>query len=187
LPSLETIERQADAFCDISSNIQRRSPLVNLWPETTEEVATHLLKYQHGESFFRRDDPADRMYIIASGEVGLIHSTDRARKCTILHQNDAFGGMAFFTSALHTSAAIAAQETAVWELRRQDLLELLQNVPEFVRGMREYLKQPDAADQSGGCPDSQILLGQFIFTTVRSGLTGTARFFRKQLADVIHR
>jgi CRP-like cAMP-binding protein len=147
LPSLEAIERQADAFCDISSDIKRCSLLADLSIETAEEVASQLLykRYKHGESFFQRGDPSDRMYIIASGEVGLIHSTDPARQRTILRENDAFGSMAFFTSALHTSSAIATQDTEVWELRRQDLLELVQNVPEFARGMREYLKQPDVA------------------------------------------
>jgi zinc transporter ZupT len=85
------------------------------------------------------------MYVIASGEVSLIHPDDPAHKRTILHDYDAFGGMAFLTGARHASAAVATRKTSVWILRRQDFLELLQTVPEIERRVRKYLRKRDVA------------------------------------------
>jgi len=145
LPPVEPFERREADFCAATAHI-RRSPLLDHLPaEAAEAAASRLLckKYKRGETFYTKGDQAERMYVIASGEVSLIHPDDPAHKRTILHEYDAFGGMAFLTGARHTSAAVATRKTTVWVLRRQDFVELLQTVPEVERRVREYLKKGD--------------------------------------------
>ena len=147
LPPLLHPERREASFCAASARI-RRSPLLKHLPaEAAEAVAARLLykRYKRGQTLYTKGDQADRMYVIASGEVSLIHSDDPTHKRTILHEYDAFGGMAFLTGARHTSAAVATRKTNVWILRKQDFLELLQTVPEIEQRVRAYLNGRDVA------------------------------------------
>ena len=142
LPPMVHFERQEATFCAATAQI-RRSPLLEQLPaEVAEAVASRLLcrKYKRGEIFYTKGNQAVRMFVIASGEVSLIHPGDPTHKRTILHAYDAFGGMAFLTGARHTSAAVATRKTTAWILRRQDFLELLQTEPEVQRRVREFLK-----------------------------------------------
>ena len=145
LPPLEHFERQEFAFCKASARI-RRSPLLDhLPPGAAEDVAAHLLfkQYKRGETFYQKGDQADRMYVIAKGEVALIRSNDPVSRRKSLRALDAFGGMALLTGTRHTSSAVATRKTSAWILRRQDFLELLQSVPEVERRVREYLENRD--------------------------------------------
>jgi CRP-like cAMP-binding protein len=145
LPLLEGFERHEKVFCAATAHV-RRSPLLHdLSPEAAEAVASRLLykQYERGAIFFQKGDSADRMYIIDSGEVSLLHPHEPTRKRKILHKYDAFGGMALLTGARHTSSAVATRTTTAWVLRRKDFLELVQRVPELERRVRKYLKDRD--------------------------------------------
>jgi len=147
LPPLAQLDRRATSFCAATAHIRRSPLLEGLSDEAAEAVASRLLckEYQRGEIFYAKGDQADRMYVIASGEVSLIQPEEPAHKRTILHQYDAFGGMAFLTGARHTSTAVATRKSTAWVLRKRDLLELLKTVPEVEHRFREYLKHQDVA------------------------------------------
>jgi CRP-like cAMP-binding protein len=148
LPPLAPRERRQNEFRAAAEHIRRSRLLRNLPPQTAKNLATRLLyrQYQRGETIFRRGDHADRMYVIAHGEVSLIPSNEPASYHTLLSANDAFGAMAFLTGARHTSAAVATRDTAVWMLRKQDFEELLATDPELEHRVRDYLEDREIAD-----------------------------------------
>jgi CRP-like cAMP-binding protein len=148
LPPLARPERREVEFSAAAQQIQRTRLLSNLPPESVRNVASRLLyrKFKRGDTLFQRGDQADRMYIIEHGEVSLIHVDEPSSRHTILHKNDAFGGMAFLTGARHTSAAIATRKTAVWMLRKEDFVELLEVDTELERRVRSYLEDSEVAD-----------------------------------------
>lgn len=145
LPPLEHFERREFAFCKASPRIRRTPILDHLPPGAAEDVAARLLykQYKRGETFFQKGDQADRMYVIAKGEVSLIHANEPLSRCETLRALDAFGSMALLTGARHTSSAVATRKTSAWVLRRHDFQELLQSVPEVERRVREYLEKRD--------------------------------------------
>jgi CRP-like cAMP-binding protein len=147
LPPMVQFERREREFCAITAHIRHSQVLEDLPPGAAEAVASRLL-YKHfarGETFYKKGDRADRMYVIARGEVSEINLDDLARRQTLLHDHDAIGGMAFLTGARHASVAVATSATDAWVLRRQDFLELLQTQPELERRVRECLENRDVA------------------------------------------
>lgn len=148
LPPLAGMERQEDEFCAAAEHIRRSRLLRDLPAETVKNIASRLLyrKYKRGDMIFQRGDQADRMYVVANGEVSLIHVGEPTNKHTILHKHDAFGGMAFLTGSRHTSAAVATRKTAVWLLRKQDFVKLLEMDAELEHRIRGYLEDREVAD-----------------------------------------
>jgi CRP-like cAMP-binding protein len=147
LPPVMHSERREAEFCAATPHIRRSPLLQNLPPEAAEAIAARLLykHFERGETFYKKGDRADRMYVIASGEVSKVNLDDLARRQMLLHDYDAFGGMAFLTGSRHTSVAVATRATSAWVLRRQDFLELLQTLPELERRVRNSLENRDVA------------------------------------------
>jgi len=148
LPPLARLERREVEFAAAAGHIQRTRIFSNLPPESVRNMAARLLyrKFKRGDTVFQRGDQADRMYILAQGEVSLVHADEPTNRHTILHQHDAFGVMAFLTGARHTSAAFATRKTAVWVLRKQDFMELLESDAELGQRVRSYLEDSEVVD-----------------------------------------
>ena len=148
LPPLAGLERREEEFCAIAGHIRRSRLLRDLPAETVENIASRLLyrKYKRGDTIFQRGDRADRVYVIAHGEVSLIHADELTSKHTILHKHATFGGMAFLTGARHTSAAVATRKTAVWLLRKQDFVKLMASDPELEHRVRDYLEDREVVE-----------------------------------------
>jgi hypothetical protein len=76
------------------------------------------------------------MFFIEQGRVTLIDPGARHREPLFLQADDAFGGHSLITGARHTMTAVATEDTAVWELRRQDLDDLVRTAPSFAQRVR---------------------------------------------------
>ena len=119
LPPLARLERKELDFSAAAEHIQRSRILGSLPPESVRNVASRLLyrKYRRGDTIFQRGDQADRMYILAHGEVSLVHVDAPANRHTILTQPVAFGVRALLTGARQTAGAFATRKTEVWVVR----------------------------------------------------------------------
>jgi CRP-like cAMP-binding protein len=123
-----------------------RLPIFSQVPETEiAQLATRFFYKVHepGHTFFHQSEPADRLYIIDRGEVVLVDPAHRERTLRTLRGEDAFGAMAFLTSAAHTVSAIAATETSVWVLRRQDFQDVLFKLPTLEHSVKQFLQQEE--------------------------------------------
>jgi len=148
VPPAQQVRRNAEAFVAQLERI-RRFPLIHgLPPEEQDLIAEHLVYKHHrrGETFFHRLDPCERMYFIESGEVHLLDPTESRRQPTVLQEAEAFGSLSMLTGATHSFTAIAAVDTTVWELRRQDFEQLLQQAPEFAQRVHAYVQRGEAAN-----------------------------------------
>lgn len=140
------VNRQSQSFLDVAGDIHR-FPLFAGLPETElRAVADRLIckRHQQGDTLFYKNEPADRLYIIDTGEVALLDPADSARRPTRLADHDAFGGFAFLTGARHTvSAVVSRDDTTLWVLRKRDFDALLASCPEWGRKIRAFLERDD--------------------------------------------
>jgi CRP-like cAMP-binding protein len=141
LPALE-VERQAERFRARAAQFRRMQLFNGLPPGELERIAGSLMhkRVTRGYTFFLQGEVADRMYVIDQGEVSMIDPLDPTRTPTLLGSNDVFGAMALLTGARHSVTAIAARETDVWELRRQEFDDLLQHATEFEQRVCEIVQ-----------------------------------------------
>lgn len=102
------------------------------------EVAD-LLEEQHlgaGETFIRKGDPADCMYIIVNGEVR-IH--DGEHTFNTLGARDIVGEMAVLDPAPRSATVTTIEATHLLKLDRTPLFELMADRPEVAQGMIKVL------------------------------------------------
>lgn len=148
LPETVPVERHEDDFVDMAEKIQRLPPVQGLPESELNAIGDKLLykRYPRGHAIFHAGELAERLYIVHEGEVTLISPEDRTRQGRIIEAGSAFGGFAFLAGGRHTMGAVAAGETAVWELTRTDLEELLHEAPRLKESLVEFL-QDDALQQ----------------------------------------
>ena len=133
--------------------------LLAAWPE-------RMFPEDHdaGFVFFRPGEAADRIYVIADGDVSLIDATGESDESVLLQAGEEFGSLSFVCGMRHTATAIAHTMTEVWVLRRSDLDELVARnhairsaLAEFLGSHRvgEYLERDqelDADKVAGSAP-----------------------------------
>ncbi|MEA3275223.1 MAG: cyclic nucleotide-binding domain-containing protein [Pseudomonadota bacterium] len=148
VPPALPVERNREAFLARLAEVRRFALLHGLPPEEQNQILDRLIYKVHrrGENFFHRHEPASRMFFVERGRVSLIDPHARHREPEFLHGNDAFGGLSLLTGSNHTMTAVATEETAVWELRRRDLDELLRTAPGLAQRVRAFLDAGEAAD-----------------------------------------
>jgi CRP-like cAMP-binding protein len=147
IPAAVPVRRKRGELRDRLARI-RRFPLIHgLPPEEQEQFMDRLIHKVHrrGEHFFHQGEPASRMFFIEQGRVTLIDPGARHREPLFLQADDAFGGQSLITGARHTMTAVATEDTSVWELRRQDLDDLVRTAPSFAQRLRAFVGEGEAA------------------------------------------
>jgi len=143
IPSAVNLEEKKQEFAHALQHIHRVPLFQQLPPHDVEAIAACVFTKRHdkGHTFFHQQEPADRMYIIEQGEVALLDPQNHTRSQVTLHENDAFGGMSFFTGSRHAVTAVATTDTTVWVLRKRDFESLLKESPTLVRAVRSFFQQ----------------------------------------------
>jgi CRP-like cAMP-binding protein len=147
IPPAHEVSRNQEGFLHRLGEF-RRIELFKELPTHELEILGNLLIYKlhrRGETFYLQNTPTDRMFFIEQGEVNLIDPDKPLQKPRVLRDEDTFGGLSMMTGARHTTTAVAAEDTSVWELRRQDLEALLSQAPVFASRFRDFVSQGDAA------------------------------------------
>jgi CRP-like cAMP-binding protein len=147
VPAAYGTDTNPERFCKIADQIERVPFFANLPADELGKIADRLIHVSRprGHTFFHRGEQADRLYILDKGEVSLIDPTDRARLPVNLSPPDTFGVLACVTGSRHSRAAIAAEDTTTWMLRRVDLQTLLATAPEFEQRVRSFIQRGDVA------------------------------------------
>ncbi|MGD8642304.1 MAG: cyclic nucleotide-binding domain-containing protein, partial [Gammaproteobacteria bacterium] len=145
LPPLSDIERNQTRFIQGAPDISRLPIFSDLSEDGISTIASRLVykTYRRGESFYHKDEPADRMFVIERGEVSLLDPDNSAIRSKMLTDHDAFAGLSFLTGTHHTTSAVATRDTTVWVLLKYEFDELLQQVPELEQRVADYLQQED--------------------------------------------
>jgi CRP-like cAMP-binding protein len=134
-----------ESFDAIIDGIRRVSFFSGLPKVEVEEIASrvYIKQHQRGYTFFHSGEPANRMYIIESGEVELLDVDHMHHAALRVQAHDAFGAMAFITGTRHTSTAVAAAVTNVWVLLRVDFDQLLTHCPSLSGKIQQFLQRPE--------------------------------------------
>lgn len=108
----------------------------------------HHATFALGDTIYRANDPADRMYCVVSGAVRLRDGTESE---TVLSQPASFGVNEILSGRLREHNAVAARSLTVLAIDAEDLFDLLANNIEIAKALfRRLLDAPADAVQLQG-------------------------------------
>ena len=100
-------------------------------------------KYSKDEIIFREDDPGSAMFVILTGKVKVVRTSNDGREVilTILSQYDFFGEMALLDGLSRSASVIATEESELFIIQREEFLNLLKLHPEISINLWQELTQ----------------------------------------------
>ncbi len=142
IPNAVAVDRHRNEFVRISDGIRRMPIFRGLSADELRSVADRLfcVLFERGDMIFRRGDPADRLYIVESGQVARIDPSDTLGRRLTMEDGEAFGGKSFITSAHRAKSAIATVDSELWVLRKSDFDVLIGRNPDLHRRVRKFLE-----------------------------------------------
>src|SRR5689334_10958507 len=117
-PSLTNLLRQAELFARL--------------PEPELNKVSRLLKDRRlaqGQLLFRQGDPADALYVVVQGRVRVsaLDPSGQEKVFAFLGAGDVVGEMGLLTDEPRSATAMAATDTRLLQLRKDDFDGLLAN------------------------------------------------------------
>lgn len=102
-----------------------------------------IKSYEKDECVFYKDDPGDKVYLIASGIVKIINYSEDGRELVfaILHEGDIFGEMSVIDQKPRSACALTVCETKLYELDGKVFLGHLKNNPELLIDIIKILSE----------------------------------------------
>jgi len=119
--------------------------------ETIQKISSvgYSKKYSKDDVIFREDDPGTAMFVILTGKVKVVRTSGDGREVilTILSQYDFFGEMALLDGLARSASVVAAEESELFIIQREEFLNLLKLHPEIsINLMQELTQRLRAAD-----------------------------------------
>ncbi len=141
-----------------------------------EDTAARVhISYQRtlapGEVIFDEGDPADRLYVIRSGEVELVReNAARQRVVARLGPGDFFGELGVVLSEPRTARAVAVSQTRLIALDRETLEGMIVDQPEIaIRMIRVLVSRLIEAERRLAGLGVDDLLGPVVRALLRHG------------------
>lgn len=97
------------------------------------KLMTYLetISFDKGDEIFSQGEDARSMYFVLSGEVAVsVNENGTKKHVKTLKQYDIFGEMGLFTGTRNANVTAMSQTTA-YRIKRQDFMELTQDIPEL--------------------------------------------------------
>jgi len=118
-----------------------------LFSELNDEELQRTARLAHSHSYpkdtvlFRTGDPADSVYIIASGKVKIVVSSPDGKEfiLSILGARQVFGEMALLEETTRSATVITATKVELLTLNRSDFNRLLESTPAISRKLLSIL------------------------------------------------
>lgn len=152
IPQANIVSRHSEDFLRISKSIGRIPLLKGLSKKKLTSVAEHLycIRFKEGDTIFKRDDVADRLYIVKSGHVLLVDHSDPLAQRKVIKENQAFGGKSFITGTPRSDSAIASVDTELWVLRKSDFNILVERYPKVQKQLMLYIEDSEISEYLEG-------------------------------------
>ena len=146
IPNAVTVERRRDEFVRISDGIRRLPIFRGLSPSDLRAVADRLfcVRFERGDTIFRHGEPADRLFVVETGQVALLPPSDPLNRRVTVESGEAVGGRSFITNARRAQSAIAIDDCELWVLRKSDFDTLMRRSPAINAQVRDYLEGEEA-------------------------------------------
>ena len=130
---------------DVGSLLSKVDLFSDLDHEELAQVASvvQLRSMAKDETIFNAGDPADAVYIIATGKVKIVVTSTDGRDfiLTILGAGQVFGEMALLEAAPRSAAVITASQVEVLTIHRKDFHQLLSSTPSISRKLLAILSR----------------------------------------------
>jgi CRP-like cAMP-binding protein len=141
VPECLPVAREAERFHRVAAQIGGLSLFEDLPNRELQVIGSHLLykRYRQGETLYHQGEPADRLYILAEGEAMLVDPRGAGQTAGRIKPYAILGGLACISGTPRTTSALAASDLQVWELRREDLDELVRRAPAFRQALRDLI------------------------------------------------
>ncbi|MBN1105984.1 MAG: cyclic nucleotide-binding domain-containing protein [Deltaproteobacteria bacterium] len=154
-------------------------------PETTlEEIAgvVETKEFPAGALIFRKDDPADSLWIVSAGKVRVFLKDEDGVETTLSHlgPGQSFGEMALLTGEPRSANVETLEETRLTYLAKEEFHRILKDHPDvslgFVKQMSRWLRHEDqrlqqetraeAHEQKTSWTDFVLLIGLSVLFAV---------------------
>lgn len=99
--------------------------------------------FQRGDLIFRQGDPADRVYVVKSGEVEVIREDPEKGDTVIarLGEGQYFGEMALLNDEPRNASVRAATDITTLTIERNDFVSLFSSIPAFKESINAVIRQ----------------------------------------------
>jgi CRP/FNR family transcriptional regulator len=119
--------------------------LAGLKPPALEQIARHAVRreYEEGQIVFLEGEPAVGLYVVESGWLKAIKlsSSGREQVLRVVGPGDAFNEVALFIESPNPATVVALEPASVVLIRREPLLQLLDEHPAIARIAAQQLAQ----------------------------------------------
>ncbi len=135
-----------------TSRLQRVPLFAGLPPEALAAITANLASehFADGAIISRQGDVADKMYVIAHGEVeAFVQTPAGERQVGVLHDGDYFGEMALILDTPRLGSVRALGPVQLLTLSKKDLMDLMQQWPSWGEQIMPMTQQRLATVQAG--------------------------------------
>lgn len=103
--------------------------------------ASANLYWRAGNTVFEAGEPAEALYIVLSGRVGIVETVDgEQREVAEMGPGDYFGEHALLHETTHTKSAVTTEETELLVLPKDSFQPLLDAHPDLAERLRHTLE-----------------------------------------------
>jgi CRP-like cAMP-binding protein len=120
-----------------------RTPLFSALDEGTLRALIERISHERrapGETIARQGEVGDSLYVVADGEVAIIHEGPPQREVTRLGEGAFFGEIAVVTNFPRTATVVATRETELLRLSREVIWELVRDHPGFLTVLLGFVR-----------------------------------------------
>lgn len=105
--------------------------------------ALELREYQPGDVIVEEGEPGNSMFALVEGSVEVVRTLQSGRRRTVafLGEGDFFGEMSILSDVPRMATVKAFERTAVLELTRERLEQIMQRHPSVAEGLRAYQRE----------------------------------------------
>lgn len=146
-----------------------RVPLFRqLPPQELTDLASYATArtYPKGSTILRQGEPGDSLFIIERGSVDVIDERGGGRHVATLGAHDVFGEIALVTGAPRSATAVAAEETRVWSVLKEDFDRLVRSSVEL-RSAMEGLATQRLAELRRARPEDHEQAVEWVSAAIR--------------------
>lgn len=127
----------------VAQTLKRSALFGDLEDEFLEELAGRVIErpFRKGERIFYQGDPGDSLYVVVSGMVKVVVTSEHGDEMVLvtLRDGESFGELALIDGRPRSATAEAAEQTSVLILGRETMLDLMQGRRNVTEGLLRSL------------------------------------------------
>jgi len=124
-----------------SLSINRLLNNVNIDDLDLNDIKGDLVSKNAGDIIYKKDDPANSIYLIISGQISLNKTGPDDSKSFVLKENNFFGNDEFFEESTRSNSATALKDCYLIRLSEDEVHNLIQQDTTIYENLRELIEE----------------------------------------------